>query len=205
MANYLEIHANILGPFQNSELLTLTYGALVTQIIRDFENIDDVNKQLERIGYNMGVRLIEDFLSRTASTRCVDMRETADKIQQAFRMYLNVQPTISNWTASADEFSLIFDTNPLTEFVELPADMSALRYSGILCGCIRGALEMVQLEVQCWFAQVSDTHQIAISITEKNNAFDFMFFKDQLKGDGTTEIRVKFIRRLEDAIPAGED
>lgn len=143
--------------FQNSELLTLTYGALVTQIIRDFENIDDVNKQLERIGYNMGVRLIEDFLSRTASTRCVDMRETADKIQQAFRMYLNVQPTISNWAASADEFSLIFDTNPLTEFVELPADMSALRYSGILCGCIRGALEMVQLEVQCWFAQVNTT------------------------------------------------
>lgn len=145
---------SLLFAFQNSELLTLTYGALVTQIIRDFENIDDVNKQLERIGYNMGVRLIEDFLSRTASTRCIDMRETADKIQQAFRMYLNVQPTISNWAASADEFSLIFDTNPLTEFVELPSDMSALRYSGILCGCIRGALEMVQLEVQCWFAQV---------------------------------------------------
>lgn len=135
--------------------MTLTYGALVTQIIRDFENIDDVNKQLERIGYNMGVRLIEDFLSRTASARCLDMRETADKIQQAFRMYLNVQPTISNWAAAADEFSLIFDTNPLTEFVELPTDMTALRYSGILCGCIRGALEMVQLEVQCWFAQVS--------------------------------------------------
>lgn len=141
--------------FQNSELLTLTYGAFVTQIIRDFENIDDVNKQLERIGYNMGVRFIEDFLSRTASTRCIDMRETADKIQQAFRMYLNVQPTISNWAASADEFSLIFDTNPLAEFVELPPDMSALRYSGILCGCIRGALEMVQLEVQCWFVQVN--------------------------------------------------
>lgn len=140
--------------FQNSELLTLTYGALVTQILRDFENIDDVNKQLERIGYNMGVRLIEDFLSRTSTTRCLDMRETADKVQQAFRMYLNVQPTISNWAAAADEFSLIFDSNPLTEFVELPPDVTALRYSGILCGCIRGALEMVQLEVQCWFAQV---------------------------------------------------
>jgi len=36
---------------QNSEFLTLTYGALVTQMLRDFENAEDVNKQLERIGY----------------------------------------------------------------------------------------------------------------------------------------------------------
>lgn len=135
--------------------MTLTYGALVTQILRDFENVDDVNKQLERIGYNMGVRLIEDFLSRTAATRCLDMRETADKIQMAFRMYLNVQPSISNWTAANDEFSLVFDNNPLAEFVELPSDITNLRYSNILCGCIRGALEMVQLEVQSWFVQVS--------------------------------------------------
>lgn len=126
----------------------------MSQMLRDFENLEEVNKQLERIGYNMGVRLIEDYLSRTGSLRCLDMRETADKIQQAFRMYLNVQPTISNWAAAGDEFSLIFDTNPLSEFVELPPDISNLRYAGILCGCIRGALEMVQLEVQCWFVQV---------------------------------------------------
>uniref|UniRef100_U5EM23 Trafficking protein particle complex subunit n=1 Tax=Corethrella appendiculata TaxID=1370023 RepID=U5EM23_9DIPT len=165
----------------NSELLTITYGALVTQMLRDFENVEDVNKQLERLGYNMGMRLIEDFLARTNSPRCLDMRETADKIQLAFRMYLNIQPTISNWAASGDEFSLIFDNNPLVEFVELPTDLSQLRYCSIICGCIRGALEMVQLEVQSWFVQ------------------------DQLKGDTSTEIRVKFIRRLEDAVPAGED
>lgn len=145
---------------QNSELLTLTYGALVSQMLRDYENLEEVNKHLERIGYNMGVRLIEDFLSRTGSPRCLDMRETAEKIQQAFRMYLSVQPTISNWAAAGDEFSLVFESNPLAEFVELPPDITNLRYSGILCGCIRGALEMVQLEVQCWFASVSVTFLI---------------------------------------------
>lgn len=136
-------------------------------MLRDYENLDEVNKHLERIGYNMGVRLIEDFLSRTASPRCLDMRETADKIQQAFRMYLSIQPTIANWAAAGDEFSLVFDTNPLAEFVELPPDITNLRYSGILCGCIRGALEMVQLEVQCWFVQVG--------------SFNFIINKERLK------------------------
>jgi hypothetical protein len=31
------------------------------------------------------------------------------------------------------------------------------------------------------------------------------FVQDQLKGDNVTELRIKFIKRLEDAIPAGED
>lgn len=31
------------------------------------------------------------------------------------------------------------------------------------------------------------------------------FVQDQLKGDNVTEIKVKFVRRLEDALPAGED
>lgn len=168
-------------PFQNAELLTLTFGSFVTQILHDYENIDDVNKNLERIGYNIGMRLIEDFLSRTAAPRCLEMRETAERLGQAFRTYLNIQPSITNWSSSSDEFSLIFENNPLIEFVELPPEFSNLKYSAIICGCIRGALEMVQLEVQCFLVQ------------------------DQLKNDSCTEIRVKFIRRLEDAIPAGED
>lgn len=54
-------------------------------MLKEIDNSEDVNKQLERIGYNMGVRLVEDFLARTTSGRCLEMRETADKIQQAFR------------------------------------------------------------------------------------------------------------------------
>lgn len=46
------------------ELFTLTYGALVSQLIKDHEKDEDVNKQLDKIGYNIGVRLIEDFLAR---------------------------------------------------------------------------------------------------------------------------------------------
>lgn len=161
--------------------MTLTYGALVAQIVKDYENVDDVNKQLERLGYNMGIRLIEDFLAKTNSGRCLDLKDTAEKLQSGFRMYLGIQPSITNWSSAGDEFSLVFDTNPLTELVELPEDMKNLKYCASICGVIKGALEMVQLDVQCFIVQ------------------------DQLKGDSNTEIRVKFIRRLEDAIPAGED
>ncbi|KAL1517430.1 hypothetical protein ABEB36_001195 [Hypothenemus hampei] len=165
----------------NSELVTLTYGTLVAQMVKDLDTAEDVNKQLERIGYNMGIRLIEDFLSRTGTGRCLDLKDTADKILSAFRLYLGVQPNVVNWSGAGDEFSLILESNPLTELVELPDELKQLKYCNMICGVIRGALEMVQLDVQSWIVQ------------------------DQLKGDQNTEIRVKFIRRLEDAMPAGED
>lgn len=167
------------------ELFTLTYGAFVAQLVKDYENCDEVNKQLDQIGYNMGMHMIEDFLARNPQvSRCSDLRETADILSnQAFKMFLGIQPTVSNWSPTFDEFSLILDPNPLTEFVELPENgkLDNLSYSQVICGAIRGALEMVQLKVECVIKQ------------------------DQLKGDGTTEIRIKFVEILLDAVPIGED
>lgn len=165
----------------SSELFTLTYGSLVAQMLKDYESDEEVNKQLDRMGYNIGLRLIEDFLARTNVGRCYDFRDTADKVQMAFKMYLGINPSITNWSAAGDEFSLILESNPLTEFVELPDSHVNLKYSNIIPGVIRGALEMVQTEVVACFVH------------------------DQLKGDTTSELRIKFVRRLEDAIPAGED
>lgn len=34
---------------QNAELFTLTYGALVIQLIKDYEDYAEVNKQLEKM------------------------------------------------------------------------------------------------------------------------------------------------------------
>lgn len=72
----------------------------------------------------------------------------SDKI--GFKIFLNITPTVTNWTADNKQFSLVFDENPLTDFVELPDDGKAqdeLWYSNILCGVIRGALEMVSDQV----------------------------------------------------------
>ncbi|PNJ89963.1 TRAPPC3 isoform 5 [Pongo abelii] len=75
----------------SSELFTLTYGALVTQLCKDYENDEDVNKQLDKMGFNIGVRLIEDFLARSNVGRCHDFRETADVIAKERKMFLGKQ------------------------------------------------------------------------------------------------------------------
>jgi hypothetical protein len=51
----------------------MTYGALVVQLIQDYE---DYAEQLEEMGYNIGTRLIEDFLARSNLGRCADFKET---------------------------------------------------------------------------------------------------------------------------------
>ena len=45
--------------------------------------------QLEGIGYNIGVRLIEDFLSRSALVRCADFREVGEVVAKVWIVALH--------------------------------------------------------------------------------------------------------------------
>ena len=146
--------------------MTLTYGTMVAQLCSDFDSkYAEVNKQLDKMGYNIGMRLVEDFFAKSGTQRCANLRETAETIskvcawsslyslvamlthmQIGFKMFLNITPAVTNWTVDNKQFSLIFEENPLADFVELPDDGRAqdeLWYSNILCGVLRGALEMV--------------------------------------------------------------
>lgn len=68
---------------QNAELVTLTYGSIVAQLCKDMEgDYLEVNKQLEKMGYNIGLRLIEDFLAKTNMGKCANFRETAESISK---------------------------------------------------------------------------------------------------------------------------
>lgn len=66
----------------NAELFALTYGALVVQLIKDYEDYGEVNKQLDKMGYNIGTRLIEDFLARTNMQRCQDFKEVGEVVSK---------------------------------------------------------------------------------------------------------------------------
>ncbi|XP_010274361.1 PREDICTED: trafficking protein particle complex subunit 3-like isoform X5 [Nelumbo nucifera] len=131
----------------NAELFTLTYGAIVRQLLTDLEEVEEVNKQLDQIsifrGYNIGIRLIDEFLTKSNISRCVDFKETAEVIAKAgFKMFLGVTASVTNWDADGTSCSLVLEDNPLVDFVELPDTCQGLYYCNILSGVIRGALEM---------------------------------------------------------------
>ena len=63
----------------SSELLVLTYGVLVTQLMKDYEDISDVNREIENIGYNIGTRLIDEVLSKAElETTCSSFKEAVE-------------------------------------------------------------------------------------------------------------------------------
>ena len=138
-------------PKVNSELFALTYGSMVSQVIKDYEKVDAINEQLDKMGHNIGIRLIDEFLAKSGvdmESPCSSFRETADMIcKVAFRMFLNMNAECSNWSTEENYFSVTFNDNPLTEFVELPPNLRELKYCNIFSGIIRGALSMVQLDV----------------------------------------------------------
>ncbi|KAK5197462.1 Trafficking protein particle complex subunit 3 [Exophiala xenobiotica] len=68
----------------NAELVTLTYGTIVAQLCTDYEyDYAQVNQQLDKMGYNIGMRLIEDFLAKSNTGRCGNFRDTAEMISKA--------------------------------------------------------------------------------------------------------------------------
>ena len=56
---------------------------MVAQLCSDLDsNYAEVNKQLDRMGYNIGMRLVEDFFAKSGTQRCANLRETAETISK---------------------------------------------------------------------------------------------------------------------------
>jgi len=143
----------------------------------------------------------------SALPACKSFRDTAESIAKiGFRMFLGVNCNVANVSNDGRSFSLILFDDPLALFVELPEEMKQphikqegndaendhinsagnrnnasqrIRYSNVYCGVISGALEMVNLKVDCYLK------------------------REVLAGDELNEIRVELKEVISDG--AGED
>lgn len=171
-------------PKANAALFALTYGSLITELLRDFDSLQEIHAELDKMGYSMGVRSVDEFLAKSEQNGlvvppCTSLKDTAEVVAKTgFRMMLGVN--VDTLVApDGNSFSLYMAENPLALFVELPQEYKDLQYSRIYCGILRGALEQVNLKVNCFFV------------------------KDMLHGDDVNEIKVELKEILMDG--AGDD
>ena len=79
--------------------MTLTYGAFVSKLIKDNQhNIDEVNSKLDKMGYNIGTRIVDEFFAKAPPGRgvCKSFRETVEVIaKEAFKMFIGVTCDVS--------------------------------------------------------------------------------------------------------------
>jgi hypothetical protein len=172
----------------NSRLLTLTYGSLIVRLIKDYEKPEEINDQLEKMGYNIGIRLIDDYLAKS----CIDAPKTFEEAiniisNNAIKYYLGcgakseiIKSDNINDSNQQYEYKIYFTENPLNDYVELPDKFKGLWYSNMICGVIRGALEAINIKVEC------------------------KYNKDVLKGNDVNEIRVKLIEIIEEKLQEEE-
>lgn len=172
----------------NGELFALTYGVFVAQLMKDNEDVQQVNAILEKTGYSIGTRLIDELLAKASISQCADLKETSEVVKLAFRIFLNIMPII---TMNGDKefvisLAMIDGGDGVgSEWVELPevALKGGLHYANMLCGIIRGALEMVHQQVEC---TIINDPLLNASVN-------------------TTDIRVKFIKNLDQELPPNDD
>ncbi len=123
---------------------------------------------------------MDEFCAKSRLVRCKSFKETMETLSRdAFKMFLGVSGVVEGWSADGSSCSIRMPDNPLTDFVELPPGYAELRYSNILCGVIRGSLEMLSMRVEAHFV------------------------RDSLSGDDATEIRVQLKEVLGEG--AGKD
>ncbi|XP_035835589.1 trafficking protein particle complex subunit 3 isoform X4 [Helianthus annuus] len=165
------------------------------------------------MGYNIGIRLIDEFLAKSNVTRCVDFRETAEVIAKVgFKMFLGVTASVSNWDTEGTCCSLILEDNPLVDFVELPDTCQGLNYCSILSGVVRGALEMMDMDSDSIKVDLEngsttnlDLEDDEVGSVEVSMKTEVTWVRDMLRGDDAFEFQVKLLKQVPEEYPYKDD
>ena len=149
------------------------YGTLLVRLTKDINDINELNTKIELIGYDIGKRLVDDLIDDFQRVDTSDQNKLMEKlICQLAQYYLGI---IGNYSQTGEkEFHLIFTENPISLYVELPESLEGLCYSNVICGIMRGMLEICGYEVKCEFV------------------------KDKIKGDDNNDMKITLVKYIEE-------
>jgi len=163
------------------EFSALVYGSFVNSLLEMTEDIEEVNKKLDEIGYRIGLRLAHDFAKDTSIERI----DAAGKVVEG--VIAKKWPIISGskspvtYTSSGDTYVLSFQQSVFTQNVQIPETYAGVQYTGMLPGAIRGIFEIFHFKVTA-----------ALDNSEPTNP-------------PSTKIVVKVLESIMEAIPKNDD
>ena len=163
------------------DLLTFMYGSLLVRLTKDIKDINELNKKIELIGYDIGKRLVDDLIDDfQRNLDMSDQNKLMEKlICQLTQYYLGI---IGKYNQTSEkEFHLVFPENPISSYVELPESLEGLCYPNIICGILRGMMEISGFEIQCEFV------------------------KDKMKGDDINDLKITLVKLIEERFIDDED
>ena len=162
------------------ELLTFMYGTLLVRLTKDIKDINELNTKIELIGYDIGKRLVDDLIDDIQRVDHSDQNKLMEKlICQLTQYYLGI---IGKYNQTSEkEFHLVFPENPISSYVELPESLEGLCYPNIICGILRGMMEISGFEIQCEFV------------------------KDKMKGDDINDLKITLVKLIEERFIDDED
>lgn len=182
----------------NSEVYSLVYGCYVQQILQkevvDRETVslamDTVHQRLDKLGYHMGTRLVDDFYARclTQSPLTVSLEQPCKNLKEAMtviskvacKMYFGISAKLSDWkedetqvtlslekaqNALIQDIGIVFPA--LCDILENSNEKDDFYYCQMYCGLLRGALEMVQIPVTCQLLKSDQPGTMEIRISLK--------------------------------------
>ena len=99
--------------------------------------MEEVNEQLDKMGYNIGIRVIDEFLAKSRIQRCRDFAETMEVLAKVgIKMFLGVGAEVTNWSADGQTCSVILGENPITGASRVvQANVVSGVTAGVWCRC----------------------------------------------------------------------
>lgn len=127
----------------------LIYGSLVNSLLEMTEDVNEVNKKLEEIGYRIGLRLAHEF----AREKNLERVESPEKLISD--VLIKNWPNIAGKNASCksnsqgdNTFIMTFQPSIFTEYVTIPELYNGIQYTAMLPGVLKGIFEIFHYEAE---------------------------------------------------------